>query len=159
MNSHKDNEGHEVAVAYGAENRLLGVAISASSAPLREISFSYDGASRLTNIVYPNGVNSTFGYDAENRVTNYTHGAFVNHVITRDPRGFKTREDIYAGLIPNFTNGLRQTRTHNDADQLLTANDTVNQFDPNENVSENGKRVRKRKTCQSVIRTFSIRCY
>jgi RHS repeat-associated protein len=82
-----------------------------------------------------NDVNSTFGYDAESRVTNYVHGAVLNHAITRGPRGYKTQEDIYAGLVPNFTNGLRQTRTHNDADQLLTAGTGEYSYDPNGNLT------------------------
>ena len=51
--------------------------------------------------------------------------------FSRDARGFKTQEDISAGLIPNFTNSLRQTRTHNDADQLLTAGAGQYSYDPN----------------------------
>jgi len=98
-------------------------------------SFGYDGASRLTGISYPNGINSTFGYDAESRVTNYVHGTVLNHTIARDLRGFKTREDIYAGLVPSFTNGLRQIRTHNDADQLLSAGDEGYAYDVNGNLT------------------------
>lgn len=52
--------GLTVGYSYDAENRLSGVSVSAPSAPLREFSFSYDGASRLTGMRYPNGVNSAF---------------------------------------------------------------------------------------------------
>ena len=127
--------GLSVCYTYDAENRLSGVAVSAPSEPLREFSFAYDGASRLTSMSYPNGVNATFGYDAESKVVSYNHGAFLNHSITRDPRGFKTQEDISAGLVPNFTNGLRQTRTHNDADQLLSAGTNEYSYDPNGNLT------------------------
>ena len=133
--------GLSVGYSYDAENRLSGVAVSAPSEPLREFSFAYDGASRLTGMSYPNGVNSSFGYDAENKVVSYNHGTFLNHAITRDPRGFKTQEDISAGLIPNFTNSLHQTRTHNDADQLLTAGTGEYSYDPNGNLTNSASGV------------------
>ncbi len=125
-----------VSYSYDEENRLTGTVLTGStiSTPLT-FSFSYDGASRLAGMSYPNGINSAFGYDAENKVVSYNHGAFLNHSITRDLRGYKTQEDIYAGLIPNFTNGLRQTRTHNDADQLLTAGTGEYSYDPNGNLT------------------------
>ncbi|MFA7368593.1 MAG: RHS repeat-associated core domain-containing protein, partial [Kiritimatiellales bacterium] len=66
---------------------------------------------------YPNGVNSSFGYDAESRVTNYTHGSFISRSIIRGPRGFKTHENIAAGLSPSISEG-EQKMVHNDADQL-----------------------------------------
>ena len=109
--------GLNVGYSYDAENRLVGVTTKYTNST-KTFAFGYDGASRLASISYPNGVNSAFGYDAESRVTNYVHGTFLNHTITRDPRGFKTREDISQGLVPAITNSLRQTRTHNDADQL-----------------------------------------
>ena len=109
--------GLNVGYSYDAENRLVGVTTKYTNST-KTFAFGYDGASRLASISYPNGVNSAFGYDAESRVTNYVHGTFLNHTITRDPRGFKTREDISQGLVPTITNSLRQTRTHNDADQL-----------------------------------------
>ncbi len=123
--------GLTVGYSYDAENRLSGVTTKYTTNSTKIFSFRYDGASRLTNIVYPNNIAATFGYDAESRVTNYTHGAFLNHVITRDLRGFKTQEDISAGLIPTFTNGLRQTRTHNAADQLLSAGNQTYSYDSN----------------------------
>jgi RHS repeat-associated protein len=109
--------GLSVGYSYDAENRLFGVAVSAPSEPLRAFSFAYDGASRLTNIVYPNNVNSIFGYDAESRMTNYMHGSFISRSIIRDPRGFKTHEDIVTGLSPSIPEG-EQKMVHNDADQL-----------------------------------------
>ncbi len=88
----------------------------------------------MTNIVYPNGVNSTFGYDAEHRVTSLTTSnqqpaTLIDRRIIRDARGFKITEDIYSGLLPVFTNELRQARVHNDADQLVSAGDTTYQYD------------------------------
>ncbi len=127
--------GLVVSYEYDEENRLSDVSISAPSAPLREFSFSYDGASRLTGMSCPNGVVSTVGYDAESRITSYTHGTFLHHAIVRDPRGFKTTEDIHAGLVPNFTNELNQTRAHNDADQLLSAGTDVYSYDEKGNMT------------------------
>ncbi len=126
--------GLAVGYTYDAENRLSGITTKYTN-NTKTFAFGYDGASRLTSMSYPNGVNSVFGYDAESRVTNYVHGIFLSHAITRDPRGFKTQEDIYKGLVPNFTNSLRQTRTHNDADQLLTAGTDTYFYDANGNLT------------------------
>ncbi|MDK2858379.1 MAG: hypothetical protein PWQ89_1498 [Verrucomicrobiota bacterium] len=123
-----------VGYSYDEENRLASVSAQNTNGTYA-FSFGYDGASRLTGISYPNGINVTVGYDAESRVTNYIHGTVLNHAIARDLRGFKTREDIYAGIVPSFTNGLRQTRTHNDADQLLSAGADEYEYDPNGNLT------------------------
>jgi len=122
--------GLSVSYTYDAENRLESV-IANHANFTNQFGFGYDGASRLVSMSYPNGIDATIGYDAESRVTNYVHGTVLNHAITRDPRGFKEREDIYAGLVPSFTNGLRQTRTHNDADQLLMTGTGEYEYDPN----------------------------
>ena len=111
--------GLSVSYNYGADNRLLGTSISAPSAPLREFSFGYDTANRLTGIAYPNGVNSAFGYDAESRVTNIVHGSFTDRKIQRNALGFKTLELINAGIKPEPLNMQRRIATHNDADQLV----------------------------------------
>jgi RHS repeat-associated protein len=110
--------GLSVGYSYDAENRLFGVTVSAPSAPLREFSFGYDGASRLTGISSPNGINSSFGYDAESRMTNYTHSSFISRSIIRDPRGFKKHENIAAGLSPSIPEG-EQRFTNSDADQTV----------------------------------------
>ncbi|AKJ65203.1 RHS repeat domain-containing protein [Kiritimatiella glycovorans] len=111
--------GLSVSYSFDEENRLESVTANHANFA-NEFSFGYDGASRLTNIVYPNSVVSAFEYDAENRIVGFTHGTFCEHAIQRDVRGFKIREDIYEGLVPNFTNNLHQTLTHNDADQLVS---------------------------------------
>ena len=111
--------GLSVSYHYGADNRLLGASISAPSAPLREFSFGYDTANRLTGIAYPNGVNSAFGYDAESRVTNIVHGSFIDRKIQRNALGFKTLELINAGIKPEPLNMQRRIATHNDTDQLV----------------------------------------
>jgi RHS repeat-associated protein len=118
--------GLVVGYSYDEENRLTGTVLTGStiSTPLT-FSFGYDGASRMTNMVYPNGVNSSFGYDADSRVASYTHGSFINRTITRDPHGFKTGENIIQGLEPSFPEG-EQRMEHNAADQLtkITQRDT-----------------------------------
>jgi RHS repeat-associated protein len=109
--------GLNVSYTYDAEDRLASV--TAKNAQItNNFSFGYDGANRLTNMGYPNGVSSLFGYDVESRVTNYTHGAFINRTIQRDPRGFKTSENITAGLGPAFPEG-EQRFTNTDADQTV----------------------------------------
>ncbi len=125
--------GLTVSYEYDEENRLESVDLSDFG--LSTFDFSYDGASCLTNIVYPNGVSGDYVYDAESRILEYAYSSgsnnFLRHVIQRDPRGLKIIEDVYEGLLPNFTNEVHQTRTHNDADQLLTAGDLTHSYNDN----------------------------
>ncbi len=112
--------GLSVGYTYDEEDRLSDLSISAPSAPLRGISFSYDGASRLTNITYPNGISGDYTYDAESRIVGLSYNNWSNFVqrsITRDPRGYKTSDDIVQGLEPAFIEG-EQRHEHNAADQL-----------------------------------------
>ncbi len=124
--------------AYDAENRLASVDLSAFSAS-SVVQFKYDSASHLTNIVYPNGVNGTFVSDANGRITEFGYSRnssnILRRAIARNLLGYKTQEDIYAGPIPNFTNGLRQTRTYNDADQMLSAGETTYSYDDKGNLT------------------------
>jgi RHS repeat-associated protein len=128
--------GKSIGYSYDEGNRLSSVDLSAFG--LTSFTFFYDCASRLTNTVYPNGISGAFGYDLRNQVTNFVHGAFVNHAITREARGYKTRQDIYAGLVPAFSNAVQQTRAHNDADQLLSAGTGEYSYDANGNLSNEG---------------------
>ncbi len=126
--------GLDVSYSYDEENRLESVTTKYTN-DTKITSFTYDGASRLTNIVYPNGVSGDYVYDAESRLLEYSYSSgssnFLRHVIQRDPRGLKIIEDVYEGLLPNFTNEVHQTRTHNDADQLLTAGDLTHSYNDN----------------------------
>jgi len=126
--------GLSVGYTYDEENRLKEV-IANHANLTNQFSFNYDGASRLTNIVYPNDVSGDYFYDAESRILEYSYSSgssnFLRHVIQRDPRGLKTIEDVYEGLVPNFTNEVHQTRTHNDADQLLAAGDLTHSYNDN----------------------------
>jgi RHS repeat-associated protein len=109
--------GLSVSYTYDAENRLESVTTEYAE-NTESFSFGYDSASRMTNIVYPNGVNSTFGCDAESRVTNYTHGSFISRSIVRDPRGYKSTENIISGLEPEMIEG--EQRFTNDAADRIT---------------------------------------
>jgi RHS repeat-associated protein len=112
--------GLSVSYTYDAENRLESVTTEYAE-NTESFSFGYDGASRLTNIVYPNGVDSFFGYDAESRVTSLIHNNgsnFVERSIVRDPRGFKTTENIISGLEPEMIEG--EQRFTNDAADRIT---------------------------------------
>ena len=111
--------GLTVTYNYGADNRLDGITTSYSGNN-KTTTFGYDGASRLTGIAYPNGINTTFGYDAESRVTNIVHGTFVDRKIERNALGFKTTECINAGIKPTVPNTFRSLKTHNAADQLTS---------------------------------------
>ena len=122
--------GLAVSYAYDAENRLAGVSVRHAGGA-ESFALGYDGAGRLTSLAYPNGIAAAFGYDAESRLTSFDHGGLVAHTLFRDARGFKTGEDIVAGLAPDCTNALSQTRTHNDADQLTAAGAESYTYDEN----------------------------
>ena len=111
--------GLTVTYNYGADNRLDGITTSYSRNN-KTTTFGYDGASRLTGIAYPNGINTTFGYDAKSRVTNIVHGTFVDRKIERNALGFKTTECINAGIKPTVRDTHRSLKTHNAADQLTS---------------------------------------
>jgi RHS repeat-associated protein len=116
--------GLSVSYSYDAEDRLTSV--TAENAEItKTFSFGYDGASRLTNIVYPNDVSGEFSCDSESRITGFTYNNgssnFVSRSITRDARGYKTSENITAGLEPVLVEG-EQRVTNNDADQTVVIN-------------------------------------
>ncbi len=125
--------GLSVVYEYDEQNRIETVDLSAAG--LSTFNFSYDGAGRLTNLVYPNGVNGSFVQNANGRIIEYSYGKggsnFLHRTLERNPLGYKTIEDIYAGPVPNFTNELHETRTHNNADQLLIAGDTDYAYNQN----------------------------
>lgn len=128
--------GLNVGYTFDSENRLASVDLSGFG--LSTFDFFYDSASHLTNIVYPNGVTAAFAHDADGRMTEYCYSSgssnLLRHVMERDALGQKTREDIYAGSVPTFTHGVHQTRTHNDADQLLSAGTETYTYDANGNL-------------------------
>ncbi len=112
--------GLVVSYEYDEENRIKNVSTDYAD-DTEQFSFNYDGASRLTNIIYPNGVSGDYEYDAESRIVgfSYNNGSnFVERVIQRDPRGYKTTEDIFQGLESAFIEG-EQRHEHNAADQLM----------------------------------------
>ncbi len=119
--------GLVVSYEYGADNRLESVTTKYTN-DTKTTSFNYDSASRMTNIVYPNSVVSSFGYDAESRVISFSHNNgsnFVERSMIRDPRGYKTSENIISGLEPEMIEG-EQRFENDDADRLtkITQRDT-----------------------------------
>ena len=124
---------------YGADNRLESVDLSAFGVATA-ISFDYDGANRLTNIVYPNSVTSMFGYDDNGSVTSIKHGDFVDRTIQRNTLGFKETELIDAGVKPTAPDTRRSIKTHNDADQLTSewVQQGTNEYTVSYDYSENG---------------------
>ncbi|MCF7816573.1 MAG: DUF2380 domain-containing protein [Kiritimatiellales bacterium] len=111
--------GTNAVYVYGADNRLESVNLSAFGIS-GSITFGYDGAGRMTNIVYPNGVTSTYGQDDNGNVTSIQHGSFVDRTIQRNVLGFKETELIDAGLKPAPPKTQRSTKSHNDADQIVS---------------------------------------
>ncbi len=111
-----------VAYTYDENSRLSSVDLSDFG--LTACAFAYDAAGRLTNVVYPNGVKGSFDHNANRQVSEYAYGLggtnFLRHVIQHNALGFKIIEDVYEGLLPVFTNEIRETHTHNDADQLTS---------------------------------------
>jgi YD repeat-containing protein len=90
-----------VRYVYDAENRVTAV----TDWNNRTIRFGYDARGRLTALTNDaTGVTSSFSYDLENRVTGYQHrnagGAFAARTLWRNAVGYKTQEDLNAGLTP-----------------------------------------------------------
>ncbi|MDD2598991.1 MAG: hypothetical protein PHO37_07190 [Kiritimatiellae bacterium] len=84
-------------------------------------SFDYNVAGSLTNMTYPNGIVADFEYDAESRIIGFDYDGKAAHTLLRDARGFLTNEVVQTGLIPDQPQSYTQNRTHNSADQLLSA--------------------------------------
>ncbi|MFA7174759.1 MAG: DUF6531 domain-containing protein [Kiritimatiellia bacterium] len=112
--------GLSVQYSFDAENRVSGVTVKSLTSS-EDFGFTYNGVGNLTNLSYPNGIDSEFEYDAESRITGFDYDGKVTHALLRDTRGFLTNELVQAGLKPEQPQSYTQNRTHNSADQLLSA--------------------------------------
>lgn len=129
--------------AYDPAARLANT--TASAFGVSAVSFSFDSVNNLTGITRPGGIASTFAHDPLGRIVGYTahNGAsnFIQRTITRNALGFKTQEQIQAGLEV-LTASSSQTHVHNPADQILDVYHNtpgmtvVPWYDPNGNLTQ-----------------------
>jgi RHS repeat-associated protein len=61
-------DGRTISYAYNAVNRLTEILSSSSLGPLN-FSFSYDSSGRRTELIYPNGVTTTYSYNPSSYLT------------------------------------------------------------------------------------------
>jgi len=112
-----------VSYQYDSENRVKEV-IANHANFTNQFNFSYDAAGRLTNLVYPNGITGSFEYDGLGDVVAFSYGNaqsnFIERAISRNAMGYKTLENIIAGLEPAAAQPTSQTRTHDEADRLIS---------------------------------------
>jgi RHS repeat-associated protein len=113
--------GLSVAYAFDEQDRVHTVSWNSNTA-----TFTYNDAGQLTVLAYPNGVTATYGYDGMGRMTSlqYTKGSdLVARTITRNALGYKTQENINAGLSPSPTTTRVKHQSYDTADRLQTSTD------------------------------------
>jgi RHS repeat-associated protein len=151
--------GLVVEYEYDSENRLSSTILTGTtiSTPLT-ISFSYDDAGRLTNIVYPNGVSGSFGYDGNGEVVAFSYGTassnFIERAISRNANGFKMYENITAGLEPAAVQIVAETRTHDDADRLVSNDDSAATNNTAYGYDNNGNLTSSVSSVYSVVNSY-----
>jgi RHS repeat-associated protein len=94
--------GISVSYTYDSMNRLSTVVDNRLPVGQNTTQYSYDPASNLATVTYPNGLQSTFGYDTLNRLTSmngyqYTLGPTGNRTNATEPSG-RTMAWTYDGI-------------------------------------------------------------
>lgn len=97
-----NTNGISAAYTYDNLNRLSTVVDNRLSAGQNTTTYTYDPASNLATVTYPNGLQSTFTYDDLNRLTNvngyqYTLGPTGNRTVATEPGG-RTLNWSYDGI-------------------------------------------------------------
>jgi len=129
--------------AYDANHRLTNV--NASAFGISFVSYAFDNVNNLTGMVRPGGLTSSFSYDPLHRITAYTaHNGvsnFIQRTLTRNALGFKTVEQIQAGLEV-LTGASEQAHQHDAADRITDVDhsgpgmDVTPWYDANGNVTQ-----------------------
>ncbi len=136
-------DGEIQTFAYDPAQRLTNT--TATAFGVGAVSYAFDNVDNLTGIARPGGVTSSFTHDPLHRIVAYSaqHGAsnFIQRALTRNALGFKTQEQIDAGLEV-LTASSSQTYIHNQADQILDVYHNapgmtvVPWYDPNGNITQ-----------------------
>lgn len=94
----------QVEYDYDDGNRLDTVTVKLQGSADRVFDFGYDTANRLTSLIYPNGVQGHFTPNELGQLTafRYEKGGtnFIHRSTLRNELGYKTQEDVFAGLVP-----------------------------------------------------------
>jgi len=75
-----------VSYTWDSQNRLNTVVDSRTGTT----TYTYDNASNVATVTYPNGQQATFQYNQENRLTGTTSGTTAGYLYTEAPTGIKT---------------------------------------------------------------------
>ena len=110
---------YSVGYSYDAENRLEQVRGNSASQVLH---FGYDGAGRLTELSYFNGITNQINYDANGQITRLQHGTFIDRQMVRDARGFVTSVAIQSGFPPPSPYACDNAYAYNAADRMTGHN-------------------------------------
>ena len=110
---------YSVGYSYDAANRLEQVRGNYAS---QVFHFSYDGAGRLTELSYFNGITNQINYDANGQITRLQHGTFIDRQMVRDARGFVTSVAIQSGFPPPSPYACDNAYAYNAADQMTGHN-------------------------------------
>ena len=105
-----NTNGISVNYTYDQTNRLLTVADNRLTSGQYTTTYTYDLASNLATVTYPNGVSSTFTYDDLNRVTAVNDGIYrlSNETISLDPH---SKNGTVGYSLDPVGNRLSQTST------------------------------------------------
>ncbi|MEZ4775186.1 MAG: DUF6531 domain-containing protein [Bacteroidia bacterium] len=121
--------GNQVNYQYNGLNQMTSVQDWFNNTT----SYQYNAGAQLTDITYGNGASAHYDYDPAARITGITHkntgGVDIyKTILTLNDRGFRTSEQILAGLIPTAMPG-DYTYSYNSDNQLL--GDGVNSYTNN----------------------------
>ncbi|MGA2084000.1 MAG: DUF2341 domain-containing protein [Terracidiphilus sp.] len=102
--------GASVSYTYDGLNRLSSV-VDNNLPGQNTTNYTYDNASNVATVVYPNGLISTFTYDPMNRLTELSMPPIADYKYTLGPTGNRTNATEQSGrsLVWNYDNIYRLT--------------------------------------------------
>jgi len=103
-----NTNGANVSYTYDGLNRLSTV-VDNRLPSNNTTTYTYDNASNVATVAYPNGLTSTFTYDELNRVTNLATPPIANYSYTLGLTGNRTNATEQSGRTLQWTyNGIYQ---------------------------------------------------
>lgn len=96
-----DPNGRQISLTYEKGDRLTGMTISAGG-QTRTMSFTYDDVGNVTSVTLPTGGMHTYSYDGNSRVTEVLSSDGESLAFTYDPMGNVTSRTISSGASARF---------------------------------------------------------
>ena len=115
-------DGKSVARTYDLAGRLVAVRDWLG----HEWTFAWDGATRPTGGISPDGTAHSFSYDAAGRLSAWSVTGVAGRMIERDSAGRRVRDTVTAGLMPAATLWRNAENTFDAADRLVSAKAAYN---------------------------------